>query len=111
MLLTIRKCGFIIHPVMGWLGASPDACVTDPYSDIPEGIAEFVFQKRSKKCEDPSFYCYYDNDFHLKRNHQYCHQVQLQLFVGMDKYSWYDFVQKGLQWKEFGWILSGVNVA
>jgi len=39
--LFIRKCGFLIHHVMGWLGASPDVRVTDPYSDLPKGIAEF----------------------------------------------------------------------
>ena len=28
---------------------------------------------------------------HLKRNHNYYHQVQLQLYVGSDLYSWCDF--------------------
>jgi len=83
---------------MGWLGASPDAYVTDPYSDLPEGIAEFKFPFSKKDlipteaCEDPSFYCHYEDELHLKRNHPYYHQVQPQLFVGMDKCSWYDFV-------------------
>ena len=96
--LSIRKCGFLIHPVMGWLGASPDARVTDLYSDLPEGIAEFKcpFSKKDltliEACEDPSFYCHYEDGFYLKRNYPYYHQVQLQLFVGMDKYSWCDFV-------------------
>ena len=40
--LITRKCGFIIHPTMGFLGASPDACVTDPYCELPEGIAKFI---------------------------------------------------------------------
>ena len=39
--LSTRKCGFIVHPTMGWLGASPDARVTDPHCDLPDGIAEF----------------------------------------------------------------------
>ena len=38
--LTTRKCGFIIHPTMGWLRASPDAMVTDPSSVLPNGIAQ-----------------------------------------------------------------------
>ena len=29
--LSTRKCGFIVHPTMGWLGVSPDAHVTDPH--------------------------------------------------------------------------------
>ena len=28
--LSTHPCGFLIHPTMGWLGASPDAKVTDP---------------------------------------------------------------------------------
>ena len=39
--LSIRKCGFLIHPVVRRLGVSPDACVMHPYSDLPEDIAEF----------------------------------------------------------------------
>ena len=82
-----------IHPVMGWLGTSPDACVTDPYSDISEDKAAKKDQTPIKACEDPSFHCYYHNGgFHLKRNHQYYHQVQLQLFVGIEKHNWCDFV-------------------
>ena len=30
--LCVHKCGFIIHPKLGWLGASPDGKVTDPFS-------------------------------------------------------------------------------
>ena len=33
--------GFIVHPILGWLGASPDAFVTDPSSLLCNGIAEF----------------------------------------------------------------------
>ena len=96
--LAIRKCGFVIHPTMGFFGASPDACVTDPYCELPEGIAEYKcpFSKKDvtprEACEDESFYCtYLGGSFHLKRNHHYYHQVQLQLYVGMDLYGWCDF--------------------
>ena len=41
MKLTTQQCGFIIHPTMGWFGASPDACIIDPHSEFPNGIAEF----------------------------------------------------------------------
>lgn len=36
-------------------------------------------------CSDLGFYCVIkDSQFHLRHNHPYYHQVQLQLFVGMD---------------------------
>ena len=96
--LETGPCGFIIHPSMGWLGASPDAVVTDPSVDLQDGIAEFKcpYTKRDLSpddaCEDTSFCCVRINDeLHLKRSHVYYHQVQLQLFVGMDKYHWCDF--------------------
>ena len=92
--LTTSECGFTIHPTMGWIGASPDALVTDPSFVLPNGIAEFKcpFSKKdispSKACSDPDFYCSFQNSsFQLKREHPYYHQVQLQLFVGMDLYS------------------------
>ena len=41
-----------------------------------------------------NFYCeLFTGTFHLKRNHNYMyyHQVQLQLYVGSDMFSWCDF--------------------
>ena len=114
--LTMRKCGFIVHPTMGWLGASLDARVTDPHSDFPDGIAEFKcpFSKKEmtphEACDDTNFYCYYDRRLHLKKSHHYYHQVQLQLFVGIDQYDWCDFcvyTPKGLEveriWLDIEW--------
>lgn len=114
--LSVRKCGFIVHPTMGWLGASPDARVTDPHSDFPDGIAEFKcpFSKKEltprEACDDPNFYCYYDSGLHLKKSHHYYHQVQLQLFVGIDQYDWCDFcvyTPKGIEveriWLDIEW--------
>ena len=65
--LTTRKCGFIIHPTMGWLRASPDAMVTDPSSVLPNGIAQFKcpFSKKDTSptdaCVGPNFYCTIQN--------------------------------------------------
>ena len=43
-------------------------------------------------CSDSNFYCHYkDGSFCLKDTHEYYHQVQLQLYVGMDLYHWCDF--------------------
>ena len=96
--LKTRPSGFIIHPTMGWLGASPDAFVIDPSTTLSDGIAEFKcpFTKKDVSpfdaCSDPNFYCsIVDDKLHLKRNHPYYHQVQLQLFVTMDMCSWCDF--------------------
>jgi len=36
--ISVKKCGFIIHPERGWLGASPDGKVKDPGSEQPDGI-------------------------------------------------------------------------
>ena len=63
--LSTTKCGFIVHPTMGWLGASPgDARIIDPHSNLPNGIAEFKcpFSKKEvtprEACDDPNFYCF-----------------------------------------------------
>ena len=77
--LETRKCGFIVHPTMGWLGASPDAFVTDNSEPVfRNGIAEFKcpFSKKDVSpvdaCTDQRFYCSLDdNKMHLKRNHIY----------------------------------------
>lgn len=94
----VCRCGFIIHPEFGWLGASPDARVTDPSSQETDGIAEFKcpYSKREltveEACADTTFYAeILDEKLHLKRNHIYYHQVQLQLYVGLDLYKWCHF--------------------
>ena len=96
--LRTRSSGFVIHPTMGWLGASPDAFVTDPSTILPDGIAEFKcpFSKRNisplDACSDPQFYCTMENNkLRLKRHHPYYHQVQLQLYVCQDMCCWCDF--------------------
>ena len=96
--LTTRPCGFVVHPTMGWLGATPDAFVNDPTYELSSGIAEFKCPYSVKDatpteaCQKPSFYCTMVNGkLHLKRQHSYYHQVQLQLYIGMDMYHWCDF--------------------
>ena len=115
--LTTKKCGFIVHPTMGFLGASPDVRVSDPHCELTEGIAEFKcpYSKREvlpvEACSDSNFYCHYkDGSFCLKDTHEYYHQVQLQLYVGMDLYHWCDFcvfTLKGVEvqriWLDTSW--------
>ena len=81
-----------------WLGASPDAWIIDPSVSNSKGIAEFKcpFSKAEMTLEDacqaPDFCCCMVNDqIHLKRNHGYYHQVQLQLYVVSDSCCWCDF--------------------
>ena len=59
-------------------------------------------------CDD--LYCYYECGLHLKKSHHYYHQVQLQLFVGIDQHDWCDFcvcTPKGLEveriWLDIEW--------
>ena len=37
--LKASSSGFVVHPEKGWLGASPDARVTDPSCNLTQGIA------------------------------------------------------------------------
>jgi len=96
--LLVEDCGFIVDQQEGYLGASPDGRVYDPSSDQPNGILEIKcpYTKRTQTpqqvCDDPSFYCTFENDkMLLKPTHHYYHQVQLQLFVSSDMFSWCDF--------------------
>ena len=93
--LDTYPCGFIVHHKKGWLGASPDAKVFDPSFSITNGIAEFKcpYSKQPQEaCKDPSFFCELVNGtFKLKCDHHYYHQVQCQLYVSSDMFSWCDF--------------------
>ena len=71
--LMVEKCGFIIHPTQGWLGASPDRCVTDESAELPHGIVEIKcpYSKREmtpeEACGNSLFCCeLVDADNYLK---------------------------------------------
>ena len=89
--------GFV-HAKKYWLGASPDAWVTDPSISDSQGIAEFkcpyskAFVHPHEAYKDVDFFCSMTNQkFYLKRTHAYYHQVQLQLYVSSDHAKWCDF--------------------
>ena len=89
--------GFVVHPRKCWLGASPDAWVTDASVTNPQGIAEFkcpyskAFVHPRETCKNADFYCsIIDGQICLKRTHSYYHQIQLQLHVS-PKSKWRDF--------------------
>ena len=91
--ITVEKCGFVIHPKHGWLGASPDARVVDTACNEPNGIVEIKCPCSNRDvtpeeaCKGINFYCEFkDACVTLKSNHSYYHQVQLQLYVGSDLY-------------------------
>ena len=97
-IVSVNKCGFIVHPTKGWLGASPDGRVEDLTSPKPNGVVEIKcpYSKRDQTpeeaCSDSKFFCELVNSkVYLKRDHSYYHQVQLQLYVGADIYDWCDF--------------------
>ena len=96
--LVVKDCGFIVSLSKGWLGASPDGQVHDPTSDNPNGLLEIKcpYTKKAKTpqeaCEDPTFYCTIESSkLKLKCEHPYYHQVQQQLYVSQDLFSWCDF--------------------
>ena len=89
--LTTSDSGFVVHSEKCWLGASPDAWVTDPSVQDIKGIAEFKCPYREAKmslveaCQGSEFCCVMVNDkLHMKESHVYYHQVQLQLYVTSD---------------------------
>ena len=97
--ISVKKCGFIIHPVKGWIGVSPDGRVTDLTANKPLGLiaVKCPYTKREmtpmEACKDPNFYCKVinDRDICLKPNYRYYHQVQLQFYAGSGTYHWCDF--------------------
>ena len=66
--ISVKKCGFIIHPVKGWIGVSPDGRVTDLTANKPLGLiaVKCPYTKREmtpmEACKDPNFYCKVIND-------------------------------------------------
>ena len=68
-------------------------------SDSPNGLLEIKcpYTKRAQSpqeaCKDPLFYCTTEsNSLKLKHEHHYYyHQVQQQLYVSQDLFSWCDF--------------------
>ena len=92
--VTTQDCGLFVHPVHGWLGATPDATLHIDTSQV--GILEIKCPYRWREdsvlnaCKDPNFYCTLQSgEVFLKRQHHYYHQAQMQLYVTAAK--WCDF--------------------
>ena len=90
--------GFVVHPDKGWLGASLDAWVTDHSSAQVEGLQSLSghtlssFLPLRRHVKTLNFYCTMVNgQIQLRIDHQYYHQVQLQLYVASDLCQWCDF--------------------
>ena len=70
--IQVQACGLFVHPMKGWLAASPDAQVNDPDALSPFGIAEIKcpFSKADVTvelaCKDALFYCTMDEDKNLE---------------------------------------------
>ena len=96
--ISVCKCGFVIHPRFGWLGASLDRVVVDMSCVCHHGLLEIKcpYSKRDETpeaaCQDVHFFCALENsEVMLKQSHPYFHQVQLQLYVASDSAAWCDF--------------------
>ena len=99
--LTIAKVGLVVSLDNPWLAASPDDRVTDPDNPQPLGLVEYKnpFVARqltlSEAC-DLSTFCLQKKEtdgkttYKLKQRHDYCYQVQCQLYC--DNKDWCDFV-------------------
>ena len=95
----INVASLYIHcTTKGWLGASTDGRVQDLTCPKPNGALEgkCPYGKHNRTpeeaCSDTEFFCELVNsEVHLKRDHCYYHQVQLQLYVGTDTcmYDWF----------------------
>ena len=61
--IEATRAGFVVHPRKCWLGASPDAWVTDSSVTNPQGIAKFkcpyskAFVHPREACKNADFYC------------------------------------------------------
>ena len=96
--LHTKKAGFMVDIEKSWLGISPDAWVHDPSVDCTDGIAEFMCpytmadKTPEEMCDQKGFYLVSLNGIPcLKQNHEYYHQVQLQLYVNRSMTQWCDF--------------------
>ena len=102
--LKAIKTGFWINSKFPELGCSPDGLVLDPQSDVDiYGLVEikcpYILQAHSVKKFDDCLnsaqvkrFCLerVNQELHLKHNHEYYYQVQMQL--GVTGLKWCDFV-------------------
>lgn len=94
--LQASPSGSVVHLEKGWLGASPDAWVTDPSFTLSKGIAEFkcpytkLGVSPEEACEDICFCCALVYWKVQLKKYIHCDQVQLQLYVALDLCRWCD---------------------
>ena len=96
--ISVKKCGFFISNMHGFLGASPDGLVNDPSVSESCGLVEikYIKQNESESLEDALVrkrICKVNNGLVLNHKHGYYYQVQQQMYV--TQRSWSDFVVKG----------------
>ncbi|CAG9763511.1 unnamed protein product [Ceutorhynchus assimilis] len=102
--VKISQCGLFIDKKNYYLGASPDGLIGDtqlmevkcPYSICNMNPAEAIKEKKLAFAE------FVDNEFHLKRNHNYYYQIQGQLAIA-DKQMCYFVV-----WSPHGMVVEEI---
>jgi hypothetical protein len=80
------RSGFVISEKYPYLGASPDAVVHDPSTEVQFGVAEVkcLYSVQSMKPQEaaksPKFFCFLEGEkLKLKQTHNYICQVQGQM--------------------------------
>ena len=80
--VNVDKCGLLISPSHGFLGASPDGLVFDAMAEDPNGLLEmkYISLKPDETLADALIYrkiCFWkDGTVTLNTNHSYYYQIQ-----------------------------------
>ncbi|XP_076603333.1 uncharacterized protein LOC143330550 [Chaetodon auriga] len=73
-------CGFIVHPIIPWLGAIPDGLVYDPNEEPSFGLV-FVQCVRFRSFVDCGFLVCREGVLQLKKTHSYYWHIQAEMMV------------------------------
>lgn len=95
-IVNVERCGFFVHPIHPFLGASPDGIVTADTGESGLLEVKFIQTFESETVEQALVrkrICVLQNEVHLNTKHQYFYQVQHQMYVTCK--IWCDFVVKG----------------
>ena len=100
--IEVDRCGFFVSSTHGFLGASPDALVSDPSETDSKGLLEVKYiQVHENESLNEALVrkriCVQGNcsAVNMNKKHQYYFQIQQQMFVTGRK--WTDFVVQGSQ--------------
>lgn len=98
--ITVTECVFFVSTEHGFLGASPDALVNDPTSEVIDGLAEVKYIQMN---DDENLYeslvrkiiCVQTNNGDIQLNIQHCYHYQMQQQMFVTRRNWTDFIVAG----------------